>query len=572
MLVAGTPPGGLGEPGQFVGIHDVVVGDVGEEVEHPLLVGVGRLPRDDPDRDPSALRLLGDHNLPLPVEVEDRRVESVVVELEGVALEEEVHLPGLERGIRRETQVLRHRERFLPSKAEINAEEDERHEKDEKDRKTVKDACRPVEDRGPAVGIRRLLPHVRDIRREAADLPRKGRIEDHLDVQRVVLGCAPRDDDGLRRPLDSEGRGMSVDLLDIAGERERDPEVPEGDVLVDELQVQVRPLLVVLDWRPDPVAVLHRVGAGVEVAGVKEAHLVSERKVPDDRNIRRGRVPGGRPDLVFGVLDVADGSGRGGHPDELDVRPVDGRKGERCFPVAKEHPVLPRRTDVVGIALDEGPILEEDGVIRLDLEIAPEKVGERCCSRDRQHPGKKGDGNKDGDLLSFSHAHRLSERYRRDALDLLAELQVLKFRKAHDPGDQVRGNRVGHGVVLLGDVVVGVAVPGDLVLDPSHRAHQFLDRLRSLEVGIVLGDGEQPPEDRPGLAFEFIQVSRAGAADAGPHRGHAGQGLLLECRVALHRAEELLDHIQPLLHRDLHLSDRCFGGVFEGEEPVIYAN
>ncbi len=388
MLVAGAPPGGLGELGQFGGVHDVVVGDVPKEGEHPPLVGVRGLPRDDPNRDPLSFRFFRHHDLTLPVEVEDRRVEPVVVELEGVAFEEEVHLPGFECGIRRETQILGHRKRFLSAVAEVDAKEDERHRKDKDCRKAVEDAGRPVEDRRPAVGVGRLLPHVRDKRRETVDSLHEPAVEDQLDVQRVVLRGAPRDDDGFRRPFDIEGRGirgdffdhpfdgqgrrMRVDLLDIPAERQGDPEVPEGNMLVHEFQVQVRPLVVVLDRRPDPVAVLNRVGARVEVVGVVEAHFVCKRKALDSREIGGTRGPGGRPHLAPRVLDVADGPGRGGHPDKLDVRLVNGGKSERRIPVAKEHPVLPGRPDKVGITLDQGPVFVKDGIVVLNLQVLPE--------------------------------------------------------------------------------------------------------------------------------------------------------------------------------------------------------
>ncbi len=160
----------------------MVVGDIAEEIEHPLLVGVRGLSRDDPDRDSVALRLLGYHDLSLPVEIEDRRVESVVVELEGVTLEEEVHLPGLERSIRRETQVFRHRERFLPAVAEVDAEKDKRHREDENGSEAIEDARRPVEDGGPPVCVGRLLLDIRDELPKAADFLGKRRIEDQFDV------------------------------------------------------------------------------------------------------------------------------------------------------------------------------------------------------------------------------------------------------------------------------------------------------------------------------------------------------------------------------------------------------
>jgi len=72
-----------------------------------------------------------------------------------------------------------------------------------------------------------------------------------------------------------------------------------------------------------------------------------------------------------------------------------------------------------------------------DVQVSLEETGERDSSGDRQDPDKQGDGNKDEDLLLFSHAHNLSERYRRNPLDILAELQVLQFLKAHDARDQV---------------------------------------------------------------------------------------------------------------------------------------
>jgi len=103
------------------------------------------------------------------VEVKHRRVKPVVVELKRVALEEEVHLPGLERDIRCETQVLRHCKLLLPAVADVDAEEDERHHEHEEDREAVKNLRRAVEDFWPAVGVGCLLPHVWDVLREPVD-------------------------------------------------------------------------------------------------------------------------------------------------------------------------------------------------------------------------------------------------------------------------------------------------------------------------------------------------------------------------------------------------------------------
>ncbi len=215
------------------------------------------------------------------MEIEEGRVEPVFVEIESIPLEEEVHLPGLERGVRRETQVLRDGELLLPAVAVIEAEEDERHSDDKGDRKSVEDDCRRIEEGWPAVGVGRLLAHVRDIFREPLDPVHEREIEDHLDVQRIVLWSGTRYDDGLRRPLDRKGGRMRVDILDLPCKRQRNPEAAEGDMLIHELQVQVRPLPVVLDRRPGDVAVFHRIGARGKVVRVEEAGFAVERKAPD---------------------------------------------------------------------------------------------------------------------------------------------------------------------------------------------------------------------------------------------------------------------------------------------------
>ena len=99
----------------------------------------------------------------------------------------------------------------------------------------------------------------------------------------------------------------------------------------------------------------------------------------------------------------------GGHAQELDVRPIDGPEGEWRVPVAKEHPVLSRCVDVVGIALNQDTVLREDGIVVLNIQVSAKEPGKSSGSSDRQHSDDQGDGNEDCDLLPLSYAHGLSE-------------------------------------------------------------------------------------------------------------------------------------------------------------------
>jgi len=126
---------------------------------------------------------------------------------------------------------------------------------------------------------------------ETADLLHESRVKDHLDVQGIVLWSVSRYDHSLSRQLDREGRGMGVDLLDHTGKRQRDPDIPEWDMLIQKFQVQVSPFPVIFDRRPENVTILHCVGAGGEVIRVKDTDLVIECKVLDRPDLIRTGCP-----------------------------------------------------------------------------------------------------------------------------------------------------------------------------------------------------------------------------------------------------------------------------------------
>ncbi len=119
------------------------------------------------------------------------------------------------------------------------------------------------------------------------------------------------------------------------------------------------------------------------------------------------------------------------------MRPVYRGEDERRIPVAKEHPVIVCRAEIVCVALDESPVLVEDRIVMFNLQVLLEEGRERVRSYGRQHPDGQGDGKEEEDLLPLSYPHDLSERYRRDPFDLVAELQVLEFLETHNAGDQV---------------------------------------------------------------------------------------------------------------------------------------
>ena len=47
------------------------------------------------------------------------------------------------------------------------------------------------------------------------------------------------------------------------------------------------------------------------------------------------------------------------------------------------------------------------------------------------------------------------------------------------------------------------------------------------------------------------------------------EGLLLELRIALYRAQQLVDHVQPFLHGNPDLAERGLGRVLQAHEPVV---
>ena len=85
----------------------------------------------------------------------------------------------------------------------------------------------------------------------------------------------------------------------------------------------------------------------------------------------------------------------------------------------------------------------------------------------------------------------------RGGADCLFKLKVGEFGQSEQTGYDIGGDDITEGVVLLRDIVVGIPLPGNLFLHTPDGFHKVHDRRIGLEVGIVLGNGKEPPEDGP---------------------------------------------------------------------------
>ena len=122
-------------------------------------------------------------------------------------------------------------------------------------------------------------------------------------------------------------------------------------------------------------------------------------------------------------------------------------------------------------------------------------------------------------------------------------------------------------------VVVDLTADGDLVLRLRELCLELLEVLGRPELGIGLGDGEQPAE---GLAEDPLGLGGLG----GPlcllgrsARVRDGlEGLTLVRRVALDRLDEVRDEVPAPLELDLDLRPRVVDAVPQPDEVVVEPN
>src|SRR6185503_12574135 len=152
----------------------------------------------------------------------------------------------------------------------------------------------------------------------------------------------------------------------------------------------------------------------------------------------------------------------------------------------------------------------------------------------------------------------------------LVGLEELPLRKPERPCDHDAGERLDRVVVREDGVVVDLPRHRDPVLGLRELALELAEVLVRLELGVRLGDREQPSE---GLAQDPLGLTglRGGARAL---RGRARLGDRLERAalvggVALDRLDEVRDQVVPPLELDLDLRPRVVDAVPEADEPVV---
>jgi hypothetical protein len=135
-------------------------------------------------------------------------------------------------------------------------------------------------------------------------------------------------------------------------------------------------------------------------------------------------------------------------------------------------------------------------------------------------------------------------------------LEELPLREVEHAGDRVARELLDLGVIGHDAVVVELARERDLVLGRGELLLQCHHVLVGLEVGIVLGHGEQRAQ-RLGEGVLGLGLGRgalgAGGDGGGTRVGDLGQRVLLELHVAFDRRDQVGDQVVPSfeLHVDL---------------------
>ena len=141
---------------------------------------------------------------------------------------------------------------------------------------------------------------------------------------------------------------------------------------------------------------------------------------------------------------------------------VAGVEGERGLPDAVEHAVLPAAPHIVGVLFSECAVVIQHRLVGAYTRF-PSKRGCNCDDKDRAIiPMARPAILQAMQLPCFAHSNYPLELNLRRGLDRFLELEVLEFDQPHHASDEIRRDGVHHGVELLRDVVVGIALAGDL--------------------------------------------------------------------------------------------------------------
>ena len=176
------------------------------------------------------------------------------------------------------------------------------------------------------------------------------------------------------------------------------------------------------------------------------------------------------------------------------------------------------------------------------------------------------------------------ELYLGGFLDLLAleleqggVLAMAEHTRKEDGGESLLVGVVG------GDrIIEGLPRERHLVLSAGQLLLQVGHILVCLQVGVGLGEGEEPAQ---GAAQHPLGAGQAGDGAGVPgvrgatleasHGGVTGlddcvEGFLLVLHVALDRLDQVGDEVVPALQLDLDLGEGVLEAVLEGNETVVY--
>ena len=415
-----------------------------------------------------------------------------------------------------------------------------------------------------ALGVRALLRDDPIERVSSLDAHARGRGERRARNERAEL------DELLGRDVDRAQRRARSDELDVAAHPHGLPpgaeDLPRRRLDADEAEERLLPLVAPdLQVDVDDVVVRDRHPAE-RVRDGERARLVAGVEVPDDPHRVAAPLDPERPGLAG--LEARLVAAR-----ERDAALGDRRVHERLA-LAERDVAVPE--EEVAREADLEPLAHPERAVRLDVDcdVGLEQreavgVGSAGEASAAQREGERRERALASDAAEAT-GRALESDLRCLALRLVLDFEELADREAERAGDDEARERLHRVVVREHGVVVDLAADGDLVLRLGELGLELPEVLVGLELGIRLGDREEPAERRAedplGLAGLCRGLRVLGA------RARLGDGLeraALVCRVALHALDEVRDEVPAPLELHLDLRPRVVDAVALLDEPVV---